>query len=211
MSNYFEYGKEEIDYLKSKDIKLSKIIDELGFIERPIDANLFTSIINMIIGQQISTKAHKTIWNRMLDYYKNITPEIISKTSVEEIQQLGMTFIKAKRIINFANDVYNKKINLDSLNNRSNQEVINELSKIDGIGEWTAEMIMLHSMQRKNIFSYKDLAIHRGLKMIYHHKKIDKKLFNKYKKRFSPYGSVASIYLWAVAGGKISNLEEVIK
>lgn len=74
-----------------------------------------------------------------------------------------------------------------------------------------AEILMLHSMQRKDIFSYKDLAIHRGLKLIYHHKKIDKKLFDKYKKRFRPYGSIASIYIWAVAGGKIPNLEEVLE
>ena len=70
-----------------------------------------------------------------------------------------------------------------------------------------AEILMLHSMQRKDIFSYKDLAIHRGQKLIYHHKKIDKKLFDKYKKRCS----IASIYIWAVAGGKIPNLEEVLE
>lgn len=211
MIDYFEYGEKEIKYLKSKDKKLSKIIDELGFVERPIDKDIFESIIHMMIGQQISTKAHKTIWNRMINYYDEISPQNIANTSIEDMQKFGMTFIKAKKIIKFATDVCNKKINLNELSTKSDEEVIKILSNIDGIGEWTAEMIMLHSMQRKDIFSYKDLAIIRGLKMIYHHKKIDKKLFNKYKKRFSPYGSIASIYIWAVAGGKIANLEEVLK
>ena len=106
----------------------------------------------------------------------------ISKTSIEQMQSFGMTYIKANNIINFSNKVLNNEINLEELNNKTDNEVIRELSNIDGIGEWTVEMIMLHSMQRKDIFSYKDLAIHRGLKLIYHHKKIDKKLFDKYKK-----------------------------
>ncbi len=211
MNNYFEYGDKEINYLKNKDKKLAKVIDNLGFVERPVDTDIFESIVHMMVGQQISTKAHKTIWKRMLDYYNIVKPINISKTSIEQMQSFGMTYIKANNIINFSNKVLNNEINLEELNNKTDNEVIRELSNIDGIGEWTAEMIMLHSMQRKDIFSYKDLAIHRGLKLIYHHKKIDKKLFDKYKKRFSPYGSIASVYIWAVAGGKIPNLEEVLE
>lgn len=211
MAKYFNYGEEEINYLKNKDKKLAQVIECLGFVKRPIDTNLFESTIHMIVGQQISTKAHKTIWDRMLDYYKKITPEKIAKTNINEMQKFGMTFIKSKYIINFAEKVYNNKINLNSLTNKSDEEIIKELSTIDGIGKWTAEMILLHSMQRKDIFSYQDIAIHRGLKKIYHHKKIDKKLFDKYKKRFSPYGSIASIYIWAVASDKEFNLKEVLK
>ena len=64
-------------------------------------------------------------------------------------------------------------------------------------------MLMIFSMQRPNVLSYQDLAIIRGLRMVYRHRKIDRKLFEKYRRRFSPYGSVASLYLWAVAGGAI--------
>lgn len=60
-------------------------------------------------------------------------------------------------------------------------------------------MILLFCLQRLNILSYDDLAIKKGMCIIYHHKKIDRKLFNKYKKRLSPYGSVASLYFWAVS------------
>jgi DNA-3-methyladenine glycosylase II len=66
---------------------------------------------------------------------------------------------------------------------------------------WTAEMLMTFSMQRPNIMSWGDMAIHRGLRMLYRHCKIDKKLFQKYKRRYSPYATVASLYLWAIAGG----------
>ena len=87
-------------------------------------------------------------------------------------------------------------------------EVCRHLSQLSGIGTWSAEMIMLFSMQRPNILSFGDLAIQRGLRMIYHHRKIDRKLFEKYRKRFSPYCSIASLYLWAVAGGAIPQMRD---
>lgn len=67
---------------------------------------------------------------------------------------------------------------------------------------------MLFCLQRPDIFSYDDLAIQRGLRMVYHHRQVDRKLFEKYRRRFSPYCSVASLYLWAVAGGAISGMRD---
>lgn len=92
--------------------------------------------------------------------------------------------------------------------NKSDDEVINELSELKGIGIWTAEMILLFCMQRPNVFSYGDLAILRGMRMVYHHRKIDRKLFEKYRRRLSPYCSVASLYFWAVAGGAIPEMKD---
>lgn len=83
-----------------------------------------------------------------------------------------------------------------------------ELSALDGIGVWTAEMLMTFSMQRPDIISFGDLAIHRGLRMLYHHRKITRDLFDKYKRRYSPYATVASLYLWAIAGGAIPELRD---
>ena len=69
-------------------------------------------------------------------------------------------------------------------------------------------MILLFCMQRPDVLSYDDLAIQRGLRMVYHHRKIDRRLFEKYRRRFSPYGSVASLYLWAVSDGAIPELHD---
>ena len=90
----------------------------------------------------------------------------------------------------------------------SDEEVCAKLSELNGIGVWTAEMLMIFSMQRPNVLSYGDLAIHRGLRMVYQHRKIDKEKFNKYWKRYTPYASVASLYLWAVAGGAIDGMKD---
>ena len=100
------------------------------------------------------------------------------------------------------------EFDLEGIRQRPDDEAIRELSGLKGVGVWTAEMILLFCMQRPDVFSYDDLAIQRGLRMVYHHRKIDRKLFEKYRRRFSPYCSVASLYLWAAAGGAVPGLKD---
>jgi DNA-3-methyladenine glycosylase II len=90
----------------------------------------------------------------------------------------------------------------------ADSEICKRLVEIKGIGVWTAEMLMTFSMQRPDILSWDDLAIHRGLRMLYRHRKITPALFAKYKRRYSPYASVASLYLWAIAGGACPSLTD---
>ena len=97
---------------------------------------------------------------------------------------------------------------LDKLEHMNDAEAITALSSLKGIGKWTAEMILLFCLQRPDILSYDDLAIQRGLRMLYHHRKITRELFAKYQKRYSPYGSTAAIYLWAIAGGAIEGMKD---
>lgn len=201
---YFQYGKKEIDYLKRKDKKLGEVIETFGHIERPVNPDLFASIVYHIIGQQISTKAHQTVWKRTKDELGEVTPDALIQAGKETIQSFGITFKKAGYILEFCEKVKANDLDLSNLSTQSDEEIIKELTKLNGIGTWTAEMFLIHSLQRPNVFSYGDLAVLRGLKRVYHHENIDKKLFDKYKKRFSPYGSVASIYFWAVAGGTMN-------
>lgn len=205
---YFEYGEKEKLYLKNKDKKLCAVIEKIGHIYRETDKDLFSSVVHHIIGQQISTKAQATIWSRMKEYIENINADNIIKMGADKLQSFGLTFKKTSYIIDFAEKVKNNEFDLKGIWDRTDDEAIKELTSIKGIGVWTAEMILLFCMERPNIFSFDDLAIHRGLRMIYHHKKIDRKLFEKYRKRFSPYCSVASLYLWAVAGGEIKGMED---
>jgi DNA-3-methyladenine glycosylase II len=205
---YFKYGKKETDYLKSKDKLLGEAIDKIGHIKRPVDTDLFSSVIHHIIGQQISTAAQKTIWQRMQTALGEVNTDTIMANTVEKLQKLGMTFKKAGYIRDFADRVKRGIFDIEALNNKSDEEVISELSAIKGIGLWTAEMIMTFCLQRPDIFSFGDLAIHRGLRMLYHHKDVDKKLFEKYRRRYSPYGTVASLYIWAIAGGAIPEMRD---
>ena len=205
---YFEYGEKEISYLKSKDKKLAEVIEQIGHIDREVDTDIFSAVVHHIIGQQISTKAQATIWQRMQDKIGKVDASGILDAGVDELQSLGMTYRKVEYITDFATKVQNGKFDIEGIYEKSDEEVIEELSTLKGIGRWTAEMILLFCLQRPNVFSYDDLAILRGLRMIYHHRKIDKTLFEKYRRRFSPYCSVASLYLWAVSGGAIPEMKD---
>lgn len=205
---YFVYGKTESDYLKSKDKVLGEVIDKIGHIDREVDSDLFSSVVHHIIGQQISTKAQATIWQRMKSNFGEVNAAAISTASISELQSLGMTFRKAEYIQDFAKKVQSKEFDLQRITLMSDADAMKELTALKGIGVWTAEMILLFCLQRSDIFSFDDLAIRRGLRMVYHHRNIDRKLFEKYRRRFTPYCSVASLYLWAVAGGAIPGMKD---
>lgn len=204
----FKYGAKELEYLKSKDKKLAVVIDEIGMLERTIIPDVFCALIHSIIGQQISTKAHKTIWERLKSKLDSISPVTIIKLSDEELQSIGVSFKKVSYIKNIAQKVLDKELDIENLITLSDEEVCEELIKLKGIGKWTAEMIMIFSMQRKDILSYGDLAIIRGMRMLYHHREIKLEKFNTYKRRYSPYASIASFYFWAIAGGAIPGMKD---
>lgn len=88
-------------------------------------------------------------------------------------------------------------------------EAIETLASLRGVGRWTAEMILTFCLNRPDVFAYDDLAIQRGLRMLYHHRMITRKLFERYRRWFSPYCSVASLYLWEVAGGALPELRDL--
>ena len=205
---YFEYGAQETEYLARKDKRLGAAIEQIGHIDRAVDGDLFSSVVHQIVGQQISTKAQETIWQRMQQTLGIVDAGHILAAGVPELQKLGITYRKAEYITDFAKKVHAGAFDLDAVEHMSDEEAIRELSSLKGIGVWTAEMILLFCLQRPDIFSFDDLAIQRGLRMVYHHREIGRERFGKYRRRFSPYCSVASLYFWAVAGGAIPEMKD---
>lgn len=205
---YFKYGEKEIAYLKSRDKKLGEIIDKLGIIQAPIIPDVLSSLSSWIIGQQISAKAYDTIWQRFQDTLGSITPETVLSLSDDEMQSIGMSFRKVEYIKNIARRIQNKEIILENLQKMTDDEVCTELSKFKGIGPWSAEMMLIFTFNRMNVLSYGDFGILKGMRMLYHHKEISKERFQKYRKRYSPYASVASLYLWAIAEGELPEIKD---
>ena len=206
VNHYYSYSDIETEYLKRKDKRLGEAIDIIGHIYREVDDDLFSSIVHSIVGQQISSAAQKTVWVRLAGKLGAITTESVCAVSREEIQSCGITFKKADYIKDFAEKVQCGEFDIDALRSMTDEEVISKLSSLKGIGVWTAEMLMIFCLQHPDVVSYGDLAIHRGMRLLYHHRKIDRKQFEKYTRRYSPYGTVASLYLWAIAGGAIPEM-----
>lgn len=205
---YFEYGETETSYLCSKDARLKDVIERIGHVDRNVDPDLFSSVVHHIIGQQIPTKAQATIWLRIRNELGVVNAESILDAAPEQLQSLGLTFRKVDYIRDFSRKVHSGEFDLEAVKTMSDEDAIQALVALRGIGVWTAEMILLFCLQRPNILSYDDLAIQRGLRMVYHHRNVTRKLFEKYRRRFSPYCSTASIYLWAVSGGAIAEMKD---
>ena len=205
---FFQYDETATDYLKRKDKRLGAVIDALGHIDRTVDTDLFAAVVHHIIGQQISTKAQETLWRRMQDGLGEVTAETLLAAGRDRIQSFGTTFKKADYILAFAQRVHDGTFDIAAVEQMTDEDAIAALVALPGIGVWTAEMLLLFCLQRPDILSYGDLAILRGMRIVYRHRAIDRKKFERYRKRLSPYGSVASLYFWAVAGGAIPGLKD---
>ncbi len=195
----FRYGKSEIAHLKKRDKQLGAAIAEIGMIERDVIPDLFTALVASVASQQISAKAAETVWRRMEERLGTITPSSIAGATPEEIQQCGMSMRKAGYIKGIGEAVTNGSLDLAGLHELSDDDVIARLSALSGVGIWTAEMLLIFSMERPDVLSWGDLAIRRGMMQLYGKSSIDRAAFERYRKRYSPYGSVASLYLWEIS------------
>jgi len=194
---FIEYSDIEKEYLKSVDSSLAKVIERFGHIYREMETDLFSSVVRHIIGQQISTAAQETIYKKLILKVGSLNSQTIDSLTLNELQSIGITFRKANYIKSFASKVINGIFNIEELNEKDDQEVIKELTSLDGVGLWTAEMIMIFALGRKDVISYGDLAIRRGMEKLYNKDKLNKESFNFYKKLYSSYATIASLYIWA--------------
>ena len=208
MPQYFAYGTTETDYLSGKDKRLASVIERVGPIRREVRPDLFDALMHAIVGQQIATKAQQTVWNRLVQALGEVTPASVDSMEADALQRLGLSFRKVGYMKGAARKNLLGELDIEALRHMDDTRVSAALCQLEGVGVWTAEMLMLFSLQRPDVFSFGDLAIHRGLRMVYRHKVVNRERFEMYRRRFSPYGSVASLYLWAVAGGALPELSD---
>ena len=195
MEKYFKYGEQEIAHLSKKDKKLGAAIERIGMIKRSVNPDLFAALIESIVGQQISAKAADTVCNRLYELC-SFNAERLHALPTSEVQSCGMSMRKAEYIKNIAEITVTKGVDFDAIQSKTNEEIIYELTKIKGVGVWTVEMLLIFSLERHDVISYGDLAIRRGMMRLYGLKNLSKEQFSKYAKRYQPYGSIASLYLW---------------
>ena len=186
----------------------AEVIGKIGHIRWTVEPDLFSAIVQNIVSQQISGSAAASILARIEAALVEITPKTVAKTDMQTFRACGVSMRKTEYIKEFAAKVVSGELDLAAVAKMPDAEVIATLSSLRGIGVWTAEMLLLFTLQRPDILSYGDLGIHRWMRMVYRHRKITKKLFAKYRCRLSPCGSVASLYFWMVAGGAIPGLTD---
>lgn len=194
--------KHQIHHLKKHDKKLAEVISKVDLKSLAEVTNHFQSLVESIISQQLSVKAADTITNRFVALFprkKFPSPQDILKTKDSIIRSVGISGQKISYIKNIAK----AELDFKEIDKMSDEEVIIELTKIKGIGQWTAEMFLMFSLQRDDVFSYGDLGLRNAMKNIYglrKHPTIQKA--EKISGAWKPYRTLACRYLWASLDNK---------
>ena len=196
----FQYGDTELEWLSKRDKRLAQAIERIGLIERNTIPDLFAALIQCIIDQQISTAAARTVNARILQVCGGrMSAEALLAAGAENLQRCGTSMRKVQYMLGVAEAVQSGKLDLSAIAAMDDAQVIQTLTGLKGIGIWTAEMLMIFSLGRPDVLSWGDLAIQRGMMRLYSHKELPRERFERYRRRYSPYGSTASLYLWALS------------
>ena len=190
------YEEEERAYVAGKDPVMKELVERLGRLEIRVSGDIFADLVSDIVGQMLSNRVAEVSVGRLRALAGGLTPEKLLAKTLEEIKNCGMSARKAEYILALSRDVKEGKYDFSRLDSMTDGEAIAYLMKIKGVGRWTAEMIAEFSLGRKDIFSYDDMALRNGIVKAHGFKTLSKKRFERLRKKYSPYASVASLYYY---------------
>ncbi len=188
-------------HLSTRDPALQPIIAQAGLANIQPHQNYYAELIDSIISQQLSVKAAATIKQRFLDLFDSQLPEpqaILAK-SVDDLRTAGLSGAKAKYIRNLAQHIIDGQIKFDHFSTSSNQTIIDELTAVNGIGEWTAHMFLMFCIGRLDVLATGDLGIRNGIKALYKLPTVptpSEVTAIAKTKGWHPYETVACWYIW---------------
>ena len=186
----------------SKDKKLKKVIEKHKSHRLVKRKNICTWLCASIMSQQLSTKVADVIYKRYLNLYdgNEPTPQQILDTPFEKLRGIGMSNAKVSYVQNVARFEIESGLEPKKLNNMSNDDVIAYLTQIKGVGQWTAEMLLMFALGREDVFAVDDLGIQNAMIMLYKLDNSDKKKIKEemlqLSKKWSPYRTYACVHLW---------------
>ena len=190
------YEEEERAYVAGKDPVMKELVERFGRLEIRVSGDIFADLVSDIVGQMLSNRVAEVIVGRLRALAGGLTPEKLLAKTLEEIKNCGMSARKAEYILALSRDVKEGKYDFSRLDSMTDGEAIAYLMKIKGVGRWTAEMIAEFSLGRKDIFSDDDMALRNGIVKAHGFKTLSKKRFERLRKKYSPYASVASLYYY---------------
>ncbi len=193
-----KYWNKAKRFLSKKDKVMKKLIINYKDGSLITRNDVFFSLCKSIIGQQISVAAANAVFKRFKVKCKNkINPQTVNKLSILKLKSCGLSRLKAIGIKDLAKKIIEKKFNPKLINRMSDEEAIEYLSELRQIGRWSAEMILLFTFNRSNIWPLQDIGLLRAVSNNYKKSYFPPKIFlKKLFKKFSPYCSVATWYLW---------------
>ena len=197
MSKYPRYWPKAIKTLSRKDKVLKKLISKYNDKFLTTRKDIFYSLCKSIIGQQISVSAANSVFRKFKNKTKKINPINVSKLSLNQLKSCGLSRQKALGIKELSLKFMKKEFNPKLILKMNDEEAIEYLSTLRQIGRWSAEMILLFTYNRSNIWPIQDIGLLRAISNNYKKRYLPPKSFlDKLYKKFSPFCSVATWYLW---------------
>ena len=198
MSNKPKYWNKAKRTLSKKDKVMRTLINNYRDKSLVTRNDVFFSLCKSIIGQQISVKAANSVFLKFKKKCKNkITAKVVNRLPSNSLKSCGLSRQKVKGIKDLAKKTLNKSFKPNLIKKMNDEEAIEYLSELRQIGRWSAEMILLFTFNRSNIWPLQDIGLLRAISNNYNKKYLPPKIFlNKLYKKFTPYCSVATWYLW---------------
>ncbi|MDC0881358.1 DNA-3-methyladenine glycosylase [Candidatus Marinimicrobia bacterium] len=194
-----------IKKLSSNDIRLKTFLQKFRVPVLPIEKNYFWSLCRSVIYQQISGKAAKKISDRYLSLFDQdvkMTPADVLEIDIEKIYKVGISRQKSSYIKNIADAFSNNIINEKKISELDDQEIIKQLTNIKGVGRWTAEMFLIFTLRRTDVFPVTDLGVQKGFQIFYSLDKLPTiEMMNQKSESWRPYRTIMSLYLWYAVEG----------
>ena len=199
-----------IKYLSDVDKRLGRVIQEIGDLE-PHDyseVDGFTFLVREIVGQMISAKVKRTIYNRLLVLCEQeVTAPRIDALSITELRQIGLSNSKSNYIKNLAALAQSGSLKLEELALLPDDQVIKKLTAIKGIGQWTSKMYLLFFLGREDVLPFEDGAFIQAYRWLYNTNDVKPKDISKRCGKWSPYSSLASKYLYRALDSGLTALD----
>jgi len=194
-----------IKKLSTNDIRLKTFLQKFRVPVLPIEKNYFWSLCRSVIYQQISGKAAKKISDRYLSLFDQdvkMTPADVLDIDIEKINNVGISRQKSSYIKNIADAFSNKIINEKNISELDDQEIIKQLTSIKGVGRWTAEMFLIFTLRRTDVFPVTDLGVQKGFQIFYSLDELPTiEMMNQKSESWRPYRTIMSLYLWYAVEG----------
>ena len=189
---------EAIEFLK-KDPKLVKIINQVGDYNLKITKNRYQALVEAIIAQQLSGSAAESILNKFKKLYKSKFPKPIDviKTSDSKLRLAGLSKMKILYIKDLSKKIETNQLNIKKISTQNDENVIEQLINVKGIGRWTAEMFLIFSLGRLDILPVGDLGLKKGIQLMYSFNELpNEKDIEQLAESWRPYRTIATWYLW---------------
>jgi len=197
--------KKSANKLAEIDSRFSRLISQFGYPAFKGENNYFEALLKNIIYQQLSGKAAKTIYNRFLKLFETTqypSPDKILNTPVEHLRGAGLSNQKVTYILDLSKKYVEGTLQLDELNQKSDKEISAQLIQVKGIGQWTADMFLIFTLGRENIFPLGDLGVKKGVAIIENLNKLPtEKHMAEISEKWQPYRTIAAWYMWKLVDG----------